>query len=86
MGIVLFDVIKSSHFSDGSMEHVEEPIETVEYGVYARVSGETEAGLMAVYQSKEGATALAKHLAGSKANYGTHCDGPTGWVPNVPFN
>lgn len=80
--LVLFDVVEHATSASSEEKHFTEPSE---YGVYARV-GETDAGLVAVYQSKDAATALAKHLAGSKANYGKHCDGPSGWVPNVPFN
>lgn len=78
---VLFDVVEHATSASSEEKHFTEPSE---YGVYARV-GEADAGLVAVYQSKDAATALAKHLAGNKANWGNHCDGDSGWNPPIPF-
>lgn len=54
-----------------------------EFGVYARVN--EDAALLAVFSTKEAATAFAVYQAKTPANYGVHPDGAGGWVPPVPF-
>lgn len=54
-----------------------------EFGVYARVGD--DAALLAVFSTKEAATAFARYQCATTANYGAHPDGPSGWLPPVPF-
>lgn len=69
MALVLFDVVT---LPEGD-----------EFGVYARVGD--DAALLAVFSTKAAATAFAVYQAKTSANYGAHPDGPSGWLPPVPF-
>lgn len=58
-----------------------------EYHVFARV-GSVESGnaaLLCIWSDKDAATTFARYLSKTTANYGQHPDGPTGWIPPIPF-
>lgn len=54
-----------------------------EFGVYACVG--TDAALLAVFSTKEAATAFALYSCKTPQNYGKHPDGADGFRPPVAF-
>jgi hypothetical protein len=69
LALVLFDVV--------------ETLETEEFSVYARV--DKDAALLAVWSTKEAATAFALYQCKTPQNYGNHPDGADGFRPPVAF-